>query len=521
MATVDIARRAALALLLLLPAGCGSTPDPTAGASSEPSLSVAADGSAAAGSPGASASASAAASATPGKPASCGLYAFDKPSTATLRSAKKKAFAYYFPPYPVSIDNKSASADYWAKWRANGVPGVHQGDGVLDRPLTRSVRSGSDWRQQDFATEVRQAIAIGLDGFIWEYHSVSSDARWTQLPAMLAAAKSVDPGFRIMLSPDLQQGADTSPDQIVTDVLKVKDAANLYKVDGSIVLAPFYPERKPAAWWTGVRTTLAGQGVKTVLVPIFLSGSPATRSAEWNSAVYGYSLWGNRWVSGADTDRVGAQQAHAAGRAYMAPIAFEDDRLYDGRYWESSGSGALRAMMEKAIAGDADWVALITWNDYTESWVAPSVERGYAVADVMAYYTAWLKTGKRPGLVRDALYYFHRSQKAAAAFTGTQTVTMKVPYGDPAVDRVELLAYLAGAGRLVIRQGSQVSTKDVTAAGLVSFTAALVPGTTPVFELQRGGAVVQRVTSRTPIRTAVVHQDLMYHAGGGTACGGH
>jgi len=34
--------------------------------------------------------------------------------------------------------------------------------------------------------EVRRAVAAGLDGFIWEYHT-SGDVRWNQLPAMLAA----------------------------------------------------------------------------------------------------------------------------------------------------------------------------------------------------------------------------------------------------------------------------------------------------------------------------------------------
>jgi hypothetical protein len=454
----------------------------------------------------------------------CGRYAFTKASTAALRAAKKKAFAFYFPPYPISIENKDPASDYWAKWTTEEgrlATGTKQGEEMLDRPPGRSPLSASNWKQKDFETEIRQAIAIGLDGFIWEYHSVSSDARWTQLPAMLAAAKAVDPGFRIMLSPDLTQGADTTAESVVADMLKVKDEPAVYRVDGKIVMAPFYPERKSAAWWDGVRSTLAGSGVPTVLVPIFLSGSPSARSAAWNASVYGYSIWGNRWVSGADSVRKGAVEAHAHGRKYMAPIAFEDTRIYDGRYWESSNSGALRAMMEKAIAGDADWIALVTWNDYTESWMAPSKGRGYAVADVAAYYTSWFKTGKRPALVRDALYYFHRSHRTDAPYdTGKQQIAMHIPYGDAASNKVELLAFLSAPGRLVIKQGGTVTTKDVTAAGMVSFTAAMVPGTTPSFELQRGGKIVQALQSKTAIRAKVTYQDMMYRAGGGTACGG-
>ncbi|NUT36516.1 MAG: hypothetical protein HOV79_25970 [Hamadaea sp.] len=455
-------------------------------------------------------------------PGACGRYAFDKPGVAGLRSAKKKAFAFYFPPYPISIENKPPAGDYWAKWtteEGRGATGTKQGEELLDRPIGRSPLSSPAWRQKDFETEIRQAIAMGLDGFIWEYHSVSSDARWTRLPEMLAAAKAVDPGFRIMLSPDLQQGADTAPEQIVTDMLKVKNETALHRVDGKIVMAPFYPERKTAAWWDGVRSTLAAQGVPTVLVPIFLSGSPNVRAAAWNASVHGYSIWGNRWVGGADSLRKGALEAHAHGRAYMAPIAFEDTRVHSGRFWESSNSGALRAQMEKAIAGGADWLALITWNDYSESWMAPSVKRGYAVGDLVAYYTTWFKTGKRPALKRDALYYFHRSHRTDAPYdTSKQQIAMRIDAGDPATDNVELLAFLSAPGRLVIRQGGTVRTKDVAAAGMVSFTAPMVPGTTPSFEIQRAGATVRTLVSKTPIRARVTYQEMMYHAGGGTAC---
>ena len=285
----------------------------------------------------ASADPSATASASPSvvPPTNCGRYAFTKASTAALRAAKKKAFAFYFPPYPISIENKDPGSDYWAKWTTEEgrlATGTKQGEEMLDRPPGRAPLSASNWKQKDFETEIRQAIAIGLDGFIWEYHSVSSDARWTQLPAMLAAAKAVDSGFRIMLSPDLTQGADTTAESVVADMVKVKNEAAVYRVDGKIVMAPFYPERKTPAWWDGVRATLASSGVSTVLVPIFLSGSPSARSAAWNASVYGYSIWGNRWVGGADSVRKGAVEAHAQGRKYMAPIAFEDTRIYDGRY---------------------------------------------------------------------------------------------------------------------------------------------------------------------------------------------
>jgi hypothetical protein len=289
------------------------------------------------------------------------------------------------------------------------------------------------------------------------------------------------------------------------------------------VLAPFYPERQPTAWWDSVHDTLAAQGADTALVPIFLSWGGGTEKSDWNSHVYGYSSWGNRWVSGTGTYTKDSQAAHARGRIWMQPVAFEDTRSYDGRYWEASNSGLLRSSFETAIQSDADWVAMITWNDYTESWMSPSQQRGYAVTDIASYYIDWFKTGKAPAITQDALYYVHRSQRTDAPFSASpigrngSPVTMKVPNGDPASDQVELVAFLTTAGKLVITQGSTVRTMDA-AAGVVSFKVPIVAGTTPVFQLQRAGTTVQTITSKTPIKSQVTFQDMMYHAGGGLSC---
>ncbi|MFF0310316.1 endo-1,3-alpha-glucanase family glycosylhydrolase [Streptosporangium sp. NPDC004379] len=448
---------------------------------------------------------------------------FDKPSAAALRSYDKKVFAFYFPPYPLSIDNKDPAKDQYASWLdpagSNGMYAA-QGGHSRDRPLPRPVRSGGGWRQADFEVEVRQAIAMGLDGFIYEHHTSATDQRFNHIADLLAAAKAVDPGFRIMLSPDFPTTKDASPDKVISDVLLAKGHPSLYRLpDGTVPLAPFYPERQSPAWWDDLRAKLATQGMKTSLVPIFLDWSGSGKT-EWNDSVAGYSSWGVRWESSTDGYRKAGIEAARRGRFYMAPAALEDVRPRDKRYWEPSNSGTLRQSFVKAMEGDADIVSLTTWNDYAESWLAPSVERGYAPADVIAYYTTWFKTGKAPSVVRDALYYFHRSHRTDAPFDKTkQTIgPIAIPYGDAATDDVELLAFVRSPGTLVVRQGEDVKTKEVSSAGMVSFKVPMVPGTTPVFELVRDGRTVQTVTSRTPIRKSVVYQDLINHAGGGLPC---
>ena len=60
-------------------------------------------------------------------------------------------------------------------------------------------------------------------------------------------------------------------------------------------------------------------------------------------------------------------------------------------------------------------------------------------------------------------------------------------------------------------------SKDA-AAGMVSFRVPIIAGTTPTFDLQRDGKTVEHLESATPIKTTMVYQDLMYHAGGGRSC---
>jgi Glycosyl hydrolase family 71 len=142
-----------------------------------------------------------------------------------------------------------------------------------------------------------------------------------------------------------------------------------------------------------------------------------------------------------------------------------------------------------------------------------------SVVDVSAYYVTWFKTGAAPPIVRDAMYYFHRRQKSDAPYdTSKQTAGAIQVKGAAVSDQVELLAFLTGPSTLAITQGTNVQTKEVTAAGVTSFKVPVVPGTTPVFELSRGGTVQQRIVSATPIQTQMVYQDMMNHGGGGLTC---
>jgi len=466
-------------------------------------------------------------------------YAFVQPELGDLRASQKKVFAWYFPPYPLSISNESDSQNWYERWlNPDGGGGEYRSTGgfLRDRPLPMPQRADADWRQLNFEVEIRQAIAMGLDGFILEmsYRQQHPDDRWNRVRAMLDAAQVVDPEFKIMLAPGFPKDAGALPDELGATILAVANHPSTFHLpDGRLPMATYYPERpatdggKPIQWWQLLFEQLHTQGVDVAWYPVFLS--PSTMNAlpdleEWYQTSAGYSRWDGRWASQATSNATEAAKAHSRGLQWMARASFQDMRIrkpsyLELRHWESSNSATLRAFFEQAIGGDADWLTVLTWNDYSETQTAPSRNRGYAVSDLIAYYTTWFKTGAPPPIYRDALYYFHRKQRSDAPYDlAKQTAgAMRIAAGPAAENNVELLAFLAEPGELTIRQGSDIKIQ-VANAGVTSFKVPLVPGTTPQFELRRQGVLVESLVSHTPVAATVDYQDMTYYAGGSIEC---
>jgi hypothetical protein len=451
-------------------------------------------------------------------------FPFDALPTSQLRASSKKAFAYYFPPYPISIENAVPSKDYYASWlNPDAKNGEYRAIGglVRDRPFGRAPRSEKAWLQTDFELEIQRAIAIGLDGFILEVlDHQSADARWQRTSLMLDAAKAVDPEFRIMLSVDPPRTSGATPDNMVSTILAVKDHPSLYRLsDGRIVLAPFYPDHPatPLDWWKQLHTLAQAKGIDIALVPIYLS-SP-TKFSSWMDSTYGTSFWGVRNASAMSSYLNSAQLAHSHNNIWMCPIAPQDMRPNQSNYYESSNSQLFRKSWEAAISGNADWATMITWNDYSESTqVAPSVENQYVFADLAAYYVTWFKTGQQPAITRDVIYYFHRTQFAnAQPDTSKQTKVIQLrPNTDAPSDKIELLAFLKEAGTLEVTIAGKTYQQQAS-AGVTSFSVPLAAGT-PTFRLARSGTTAISLSSIYPIASSITYQDLMYHmAGSGRA----
>ena len=453
---------------------------------------------------------------------------FDAPPLATLRAAPKKVFAHYFSPYPLSIDNKEADVDYYAKHylRPEGEDSkfAYCGGFLKERPLPQPPRpEGVDFELVNFEQEVRRAAALGLDGFTYDILSTTG-THWERLLKLLDAASNVDPEFRIVLMPDMTstyKGTDAEAQAafLASIALVAAHPAVFHTEDGALLLAPFGADKRTPAWWATTFQALADQGTPAALWPVFVSPwSAATMSFTAALPLYGTSSWGPATVPGATGYAKNAEQAHALGLRWMAPVRPQDSRPKDLIYSEAGNTQTLRLLWDAAIVGDAEWAQLITWNDYSEaSEFSPSTAIQWAIFDLTAYYVTWFKTGAQPPIVRDAIYYSHRvhATDATPDLTLQASVYEPVNGGEPA-DEIELLAFLTAPATLEIEVAGAVHSLAAE-AGIRSLRVPLAEGT-PSFRVVRDGAVVTEVTSAAEISNDIVYQDMLYRSGGSLPC---
>ena len=150
-------------------------------------------------------------------------------------------------------------------------------------------------------------------------------------------------------------------------------------------------------------------------------------------------------------------------------------------------SGAFRDVWTSLIQGDADWVQLVTWNDFSESGqIAPFTDAtlqrniGTGYYDLNGFYAAWFLTGQQPQISHDVLYYFYRREATTAA-APKQNQTDAIATGSAEND-IELLAFLTSPGVLKITIGGKSFTQNA-AAGIVSFKIPAQAGTCCIHDM--------------------------------------
>ncbi|MFJ8607916.1 glycoside hydrolase family 71 protein [Streptomyces sp. NPDC093675] len=437
---------------------------------------------------------------------------FDLPAADVLRDSPHQVFAHYFPPYPLSLDNRPAEDDYYARnyLTPQGEQGKHAAYGGLlrDRPQPVPPAKG-DWQLADLEREVRTARDAGLDGFTVDILSLDGINR-ERVDKLLRAAQRVDPHFRIVLMPDMTS-LHTDPRTLADQLARLAASPSAYRLaDGRLVVSPFKAEAQDPAWWGQVIARLRDHGIGTALVPVFLDfRANAERFAPISHA---FSAWGNRSYIRQDNVPGDIRLAHSLGKKWMQAVSVQDARPNQGIYDEAGNTATLRSTWNHAISDGADWVQLTTWNDYSEgSQFAPSLHNGHAYLDISSYYLTRFKTGTWPRIVRDTVYVTSRVQFADAGGATLQPRLMRPRPGTaPPRDRVEVLSFLTAPATVSARVGT-VTHVHRAPVGAYAQELPLSPGRTEVV-VRRAGHTVAAVATRYPVRRTVAVQDLQYYA---------
>jgi chitodextrinase len=474
---------------------------------------------------------------------------FDMPTKEVLRASNKLVFAHYWTPIPISVDNKDGNitdpnatgADYITRnftnpkpLSANEYKHAAYGGYLRDRPLPRAPINSTSvdtttcplpeptgWRLEDAKTDVRNAIAAGLDGFTLNtiVPPGGGDYRNCQNGYLIMqAAQAVDPNFKVVVAPDMSGSLGTmSTEDLAAYTAQLASYKSAFRLpDGRLVFAPFYPEKyHDATWWANFFKVLkTNHNIDAAFVPVFLN-YPANASS-FASISYGFSNWGNRSPASNANLANNMNDAHAKGKIWMQPVSLQDVRPRSYIYDEAANTENLRATWNASIA-NADWVHIPTWNDFSENThITPSKENGWTPLDLMSYYINKFKKIE-PTIKRDAIYISHRSQLVSTTpslynstyngYTYNKLMTLRSG-STPARDTVEVLSFLTAPGDVTVKIGSNTYTYAAP-AGLYAKTYPLAVGQVSA-SMSRSGQLVTDVVSPNKVESSPLVQDLQY-----------
>jgi hypothetical protein len=209
------------------------------------------------------------------------------------------------------------------------------------------------------------------------------------------------------------------------------------------------------------------------------------------------------------------ERVRSFNQLWMQPVSMQDYRPVQKIYDEAENTTNLRNTWQIAINGDADWVQLITWNDFGEGTAfAPSVQHGTALLELNALYVAIYKTGIAPPAAYDRVFVTHRTQSVGVSTFPRQRALAALRDGSvPARDTVEALTILTGPAQVTVQVGDQTTVCDAE-IGVSVCEAAIGALDNPEVEVNvrvsRGDQSVLELTSPHRILSAPSVQDLTY-----------
>lgn len=463
------------------------------------------------------------------------LLPFNQPSRAVLAASSRKVFAHWheFPFRYYGSVGTGATDGYATSLNPAGFADEYfsSGNWIRNRPIpVTATATASTYVAQDLSLDVTLAANIGIDAFLLNCWYGPEDFRWqAQMIGMFNAADAYSSqnaaGFFVVPNIDatimaarLQANPNDPvavPETVADNFATLKSHRSFMKMGTKYMIGAFGVEYLPLSWYQRFINRLqTAHGMQVYFSGVFVD--PSKRAA-YASLLQLYSRWTIDPYTQITTEAADKTWANGQGIGFMSDVAQSYDRPLSFITSETGGFQTEIETWTRAINDGAQAVQIITWNDHSEGTnLRPNTSSQYAYYDIAAYYIAWYKTGVKPTITRDVLYYSHRMQPTTAPRDTTKQPIAYVSKNNvPFQDNVYLVGFLTQAGTLEIRSGG-VLHQQAASAGVQLMSAPLAVNDKPQFSLVRSGLTRVSVVSAFGTRAKGMWQDLLYRAGGST-----
>lgn len=459
---------------------------------------------------------------------------FDRPTRSVLTASPRKVFAHWheFPFRYYGSDGYAAALNP----AGFGSAYFSSGSAIRNKPVQLPQYASGNYvttdaqAEQDLSSDVTLAAEIGIDAFLLNCWYGPEDFRWqAQMIAMFDAADEYSSqnaaGFFVVPNIDstifaarLQQNANDPvavPETVADNFATLKGRASFMKTGTKYVIGAFGVEALPLNWYKRFLDRLhKAHNMDVYFTGVFVD---PTKRQTYAPILQLYSRWTIDPYSQVASEAADKSWANNQGIGFMSDVSQSYDRPVSFVTSETGGFQTEIQTWTRAITDGAQAVQIITWNDHLEGTnLRPNTSSQYAFYDIAAYYIAWYKTGVKPAIARDVLYYSHRMHPTTAPRDATKQPTAYTSKnGFPLEDKVYLVGFLAQGGTLEILSGGKLY-QHTAGPGVQTMSAPLAANDRPQFMLVRNGLTTVNLLSAFNTRPKEIWQDMLYRAGSST-----
>jgi glucan endo-1,3-alpha-glucosidase len=342
---------------------------------------------------------------------------------------------------------------------------------------------------QAYEREIQEAQAAGIDGFALNVGAWSGPQAYykSRVALIYQAAEQLGTGFKLFFSID---GIEDTND-IIDMVTTYAPRTNSFRYQGRIVLSTFGQCISGNTWSGVVFPTLTQRGIDVFFVPYMFTTPPkelpayadaVTLCNNYSNLVSGLFYFGGAGLPSqlvqCNSDYTKAVQA--AGKLSMASVTPTywgcQQTTLGRRYFEFDGGEGLIQQWSAIMTNQPDWVEIVTWNDFEESYISPVDDPGQYFSELAVphryshagyfqlskQFINWYKTGAAPTNTQDAIYFFYRTHPKSAVASDTNDVPVTGFVGN-VQDTFYATAFLTAPAILEISSGPTVTTNSLSA----------------------------------------------------------